>query len=124
MKAKGLPAPVAAVVAVVGVLLAPVLLPFALLQTKRERRRQRAVAEAMPCLGCGEVLGERSLERAEALWRARVAQMRAEHPYVIFRLVRPWDAVCVACGRAYRWREAGAVFEAIEVLSAGKAAGD
>ena len=110
---KELPAPVAAVIVVCAIVLAPVLLPIAMLQMKREKRRCRAVARSMCCVSCGELLGEQALVHARALWAAHVAQIRAEYPHVMYRLARPYDAVCTVCQQVYHWQDSAGVLEPV-----------
>ncbi len=96
-----------------GVALSPVLLPIALLQLAAEKKRMQAAARRTPCARCGSVLTEGALVRAEDVWAAHMAQLRQSNPTLLFRVMRPYDAICTTCGQAYKWLERSRTWEAI-----------
>ena len=62
----------------------------------------QAAARETLCVRCGSLLTNESLVHAANTWAAHVAQMQRDHPIALFRLVRPYNAICLACRQAYR----------------------
>ncbi len=81
----------------------PVILPLAAVLHARDLRRKRLAAACFVCVGCGQVLGQAALDRADAEWAEFVAKLHREHPGYRFRLVRDVDAVCLHCGARYHF---------------------
>lgn len=106
-------APAAIAIGIAGLLLLPVLFPFAMMQLAWDNRKMREIARRTRCERCGELLDDRALEHAATLWHAHVDQLRRDHPHTIFRLVRPYDAVCVVCEQEYKWRDGDDGFEPV-----------
>lgn len=105
----GMPAWLAVPLAVGAVLLVlltfPVSLPLIGLLHAMDRRRLGAVAGRTRCLRCGEVLGQASLDAADAAWAAEMADMHRRFPGTRLRVVRHCHALCAACGMEYGWNE-------------------
>ncbi len=106
--------PVAIVCMVAGILLLPVLVPVAWMQHASEKRRMQAAARQTICIECGCLLTDGSLTRAVDLWRAYMAKLQRDHPTMLFRVVRPYDAVCLACGLEYKWTNEMRVFQPLQ----------
>jgi hypothetical protein len=85
----------------------PVTLPIALFSGQQDDRRRHITVRNFPCLTCGKLLGERSLELADAAWAHTLEQWRQweqEHPGVRFRRAsRTIDAICPHCGQPHRY---------------------
>ncbi len=115
MARKGrLSVPLTIAIMVVGTALFPVLLPVALVQLARDKRRLQAAARGTTCIACGCLLTHEALTRAGTMWAAHIAQLRRDHPTVMFRVVRPYDAVCIACGQGYKWQSEARVLQPVQ----------
>ncbi len=95
----------AAVLLAVLIVLLPVLLPVGFIQQAIHDRRVRRAAEAFACLRCGATLGTRAVTLADQEFSRRMAQLRRDHPTVMFRTVRTIHALCPACGQEHRYSE-------------------
>lgn len=99
---------------IAGLALLPIWLPVVLMLHALDARRMRAVARKTICLQCGFLLTDESLVQAAKLWAEYVAQKQRDHPTTLFRLVRPYDAICLACGQAYRWLEQDLIWQPVD----------
>ena len=106
--------PVTIICMVAGILSLPVLLPIAWMQQESEKRRMQAAARQTTCIECGYPLTDASLTLAVDMWRAYMAKLQQDHPYMQFRVVRPYDAVCIACGQEYKWANEMSVFQPLQ----------
>ncbi len=91
----------------------PILLPLAIFQEKRDRRRLHAAAEATPCGRCGHPLGLAALEAADAAWGAALGGMMEQglRP----RVIRQLFARCPSCGAGHDWDEDRHVLQLLPV---------
>ena len=102
--------PVTIICMIAGILSLPVLLPIAWMQQASDAsscapddlRRVRLS------------LTDTSLTLAVDRWRAYMAKLQQDHPYMQFRVVRPYDAVCIACGQEYKWANEMSVFQPLQ----------
>jgi hypothetical protein len=92
------------------VIASPVLIPIAAVLHARERRHMRAVVRETRCEGCGAILGDASLHRADAVWGEYVATLHRDQPGILFRLLRRLWAVCTVCGAEYDFDAARRAF--------------
>lgn len=88
-------------------LMLPICLPIALGEMKRDDRRRRRVVRSFPCLHCGKILGERSLELADQAW-SRILDQRQQSEQTNLtersqRIVRTLDAICPHCGHPHHF---------------------
>lgn len=113
-KEGGLCVPVTILCMVAGTLFLPVLLPVVWMQHVSENRRMQAAARQMTCIACGCLLTDESLTRAADLWAAYMAKLQRDQPAVQFRVVRPYDAVCIGCGQEYKWASNMKVFQPLQ----------
>jgi hypothetical protein len=82
----------------------PVVLPLVGVLHWRDTRRLSAAAKLVACQSCGQVLGERAIEAANAAWAARLKRVQSRLPVGIrFRMVRDLDAICTNCGARYEF---------------------
>ncbi len=116
-KEGGLSVPVTMICMVAGILLLPVLVPVAWMQHASEKRRMQAAARQTTCTECGCLLTDESLTRAEDLWSAYMEKWQRDHPTMRFRVVRPYDAVCFACGQEYKWTSEMRVFTPLQATN-------
>lgn len=105
----GTPAWLAVPLAVLAVLLVlltfPVSLPLIALLHALDRRRLRAAASRTRCVRCSQILGQASLDAADAAWAVEMADMHRRFPGTRMRVVRHCHALCAACGMEYGWNE-------------------
>ncbi len=106
--------PVTIICMVAGTMLLPVLLPIAWMEQALEKRRMQVAARKTICVKCGCLLTDESLTRAVALWSAYMEKLQRDHPAVMFRVVRPSDAVCTACEQEYKWTSEMRVFQPLQ----------
>jgi hypothetical protein len=106
--------PVTIICMVAGTLSLPVLLPIAWMQHASEKRRMQVAARQTTCVECGCLLTDESLTLAIDLWSAYMTKLQRDHPAVRFRVIRPYDAVCIACGQEYKWANEMRVFQPLQ----------
>lgn len=87
------------------------LLPVVFVQQASEKRRLQAAARRTTCVACGCLLTDDSLTHAQTLW---VAHLQRENPTTLFRVVRPSNAFCIACGQEYVWQGEARVFAPVQ----------
>ncbi len=86
---------------IVMVLCLPIILPLLAFTEGRQQRQRQAAAARTHCQGCGAILGEAALARADEHTRERFANFRRDHPGWRPRMVRRIWAICTACGTRY-----------------------
>jgi len=91
--------------AVAFILLLPITLPISIVLSAVDKHRIRSAARRSSCSGCGQVLGAKALQLADAEWAQRMQKMRDQHPHARFRIVRDIHAICPTCGRRFRFVE-------------------
>jgi hypothetical protein len=101
-------------IVVLFILFSPALLLFSLVRHSIYLRRLHAASSKFVC-GCGSVLGKESVRLADEVWHSHVQDLHRKHPGVKFRLCRTVHAICVNCGKTYRFLEKDRTFA--EVVS-------
>lgn len=97
----------------------PVSLPLMALLHALDARRLRAAVLRTRCIRCGAVLGQASLDAADAAWAAELADMHRRFPGArLRRVVRHCHALCTACGTEYGWDERDRTLRPLPVPSA------
>ena len=104
---RALEPPLVVSLAVVAIVLVPAWLPVLLFVEDRRQRRMREAAEHSRCEVCGQPLGRRSLELADAELAQEWDGRRRRCEYRAPRLVH---AICATCGARYIYREQEAWF--------------
>ena len=92
----------------------PVAIPVAFIQHGLTERRKRRRVETARCARCTAILGATALTRSDADWTAHWDKLHRENPGVKFRMVRPCQATCTACGFWHRYDEQADAFVAAE----------
>jgi len=98
------------------VVLAPLLVPTAFILHGIYLRRLRASADLFKCIGCGQILGRKSIELADDEWARRMRELMDRQPGRRLRIVRNLHAICRNCGKQYQFDEKTRTFS--EHLSA------
>lgn len=81
-------------------------------------RRQMLAAKNCVCPCCGYNIGVEGLQEADRRWADHLAILHRKHPQTKFRLIRLFDAICIACGVQLRFRrETGAFGELMREMS-------
>jgi len=98
----------------------PVLLTVSLALLWLDRRRLRLSAALSPCRFCGCVLGQKSIELANAKWADLMEEKKHESLRLIrrvkLRMVRNMDAICPACGAIYIFDRESRIFHPLRKL--------
>ena len=87
------------------VIFLPLLLPVVCVLHGVYLRRLRAAADRFRCVDCGQILGRRSIQLADAEWTERMREMTNRFPGIRPRIVRNIHAICSMCGTSYRFDE-------------------
>ena len=100
---------------VIGMLLAlPVVLPFGVVSYLRHQSRLRDIARQTTCIACGGFLGVEALQIADERWHDHVEELQRLYPDRRWRLVRPYDAICPACGAEFLFHESTKTFSLVD----------
>ena len=80
------------------VLLLPIVIPLGLILHALSRHRLGAAARRRSCPTCGQILGDRAIDLADAAWEEHLRQHReSAQSDSIPRMVRTIDAICPHC---------------------------
>jgi hypothetical protein len=85
-------------------MLAPIAIPFGLLQLSVMRRRMRKDVKNFSCVVCRCKLTRASLHAADTYWACHVDEMQHYFAGERLRLVRAVDAVCTTCITHYLYQ--------------------
>src|SRR5262249_27723729 len=72
----------------------PLFLPFVDVLHGVYLRRLHAAADQFRCVACGQILGRKSIQLADAEWTERMRELMNRFPGVRPRVVRNLDAIC------------------------------
>jgi predicted RNA-binding Zn-ribbon protein involved in translation (DUF1610 family) len=87
------------------VIFLPILLPIGLISHGIYLLRLRAAANRFKCVGCGQILGRKSIELADDEWARHMRELMDRNPGVRLRVVRNLHAICPNCGKQYQFDE-------------------